>query len=502
MTYLAPETVAWNGIAFLRLKAVRWLLAAFIFWSLLMVVRIKGPGMAMMLCAAGAFALGLTRAEMARCLKAWPVLAFPLLGLLSVVWSDHPAVTFRVGVQFAMTAAIAVMLYRTLSFSGLTSALMSAGVVACLHGLSLDATRVLAGQAFVGISDAKNIMAFIAMLPVLAGVAMATHRPNGLMLRLAGLGGALLGVICVALAQSAGAYIGTGLGVGVILAAHMFVRAPADIRLILVVAMLLLLPVGILAQSVLVSQATTFSEDVLGKDTTLTGRTYMWEMAAQFFAERPVQGRGYAAFWVSGNPDAENIWARYMQPSGSGFNFHNQFVQVAVDLGLLGLTVFVGTLIVAAASFGVRLLRGSAPELPFYLGAFLALVVRLPVEAVMLMQFNIITVLFFMTMAAAIYGHESVAIRLAAPARRSLRRIRRDRGLVQAREIHHRRKRRVLRQMRTAKPAVHGPRRQGRKKTFRQTRQTTPSVQTSVEVARDQTDVHTPPAGGVTPEPA
>ena len=75
------------------------------------------------------------------------------------------------------------------------------------------------------------------------------------------------------------------------------------------------------------------------KDPTLTGRTYLWERAGDFIADNPVLGKGFAAFWLQGIPDAEGLWEYAGIASRSGFNFHNSIIEILVHLGWLGLFV-------------------------------------------------------------------------------------------------------------------------------------------------------------------
>ena len=76
-----------------------------------------------------------------------------------------------------------------------------------------------------------------------------------------------------------------------------------------------------------------------GKDVTLTGRTDLWAVAFQEIAERPVLGTGFQAFWVQGNPLAEELWAMFGIDSRSGFHFHNTLLSNAVEIGIVGVAL-------------------------------------------------------------------------------------------------------------------------------------------------------------------
>jgi O-antigen ligase len=77
--------------------------------------------------------------------------------------------------------------------------------------------------------------------------------------------------------------------------------------------------------------------DVLGKSLTLSGRTIIWEYFISRISERPWLGYGYEAFWT--NPD-EVFRARQALSFFSG-HAHSGFIDITLQLGLVGLTLFV-----------------------------------------------------------------------------------------------------------------------------------------------------------------
>jgi O-antigen ligase len=84
---------------------------------------------------------------------------------------------------------------------------------------------------------------------------------------------------------------------------------------------------------------------VAGRDATLTGRTDLWDIAVEAIGERPVLGYGYKEFW---NPDGSSD--RYKQVVGwEPSSSHNGFVEVALDLGLVGETALVLVLILGVS---------------------------------------------------------------------------------------------------------------------------------------------------------
>jgi hypothetical protein len=52
--------------------------------------------------------------------------------------------------------------------------------------------------------------------------------------------------------------------------------------------------------------------------------------------------------WVQGNPFAEELWAHFGL-SGGGFNFHNLWYEMGVDLGYLGILMSLLTVLIVSA---------------------------------------------------------------------------------------------------------------------------------------------------------
>ncbi|MBK1794450.1 O-antigen ligase family protein [Devosia sp. WQ 349] len=95
---------------------------------------------------------------------------------------------------------------------------------------------------------------------------------------------------------------------------------------VLLVGAAVALPLTIVASS-LIEELLPY----LGRDLSLSGRTKLWQIAAEAFQQRPLLGNGFRAFWFSSNPwtndfAAQQIW----KPS----HFHNGYIASAVDGGL------------------------------------------------------------------------------------------------------------------------------------------------------------------------
>jgi exopolysaccharide production protein ExoQ len=123
----------------------------------------------------------------------------------------------------------------------------------------------------------------------------------------------------------------------------------------------------------------------------------MWEWADMAIEKRPMLGVGYQAYWQPGNWGAEEIWSHDLKIDKTGYHFHNTFLQVAVDLGYVGLLVLLATLATISVRIGSCLLfsRPDAEQI-FAIAVFLFHLFRLPIEVDLFWQFQIPTVFLSM----------------------------------------------------------------------------------------------------------
>jgi O-antigen ligase len=85
--------------------------------------------------------------------------------------------------------------------------------------------------------------------------------------------------------------------------------------------------------------------DTLGKDLEFNGRVPIWILILDKAFERPWLGYGFAGFWTS--PESlyvlNNSWAGTQASIEEGVRFHahNGFIDLFIQLGLLGLSLFI-----------------------------------------------------------------------------------------------------------------------------------------------------------------
>jgi exopolysaccharide production protein ExoQ len=173
-------------------------------------------------------------------------------------------------------------------------------------------------------------------------------------------------------------------------------------------ARLLSLCAGAAFLTCILSIAFVFSDTIIGelltitgKDMTLTGRTYLWERAAELIDQNPLLGRGYGAFWFQGNPYAEGIWQHFGLIGRGGFNFHNLWYEQGVALGYIGITIALLTLLIASFRVARWAVRFPAPESFFFLSYVMLIDMRTLLETEIFSQFSYSYVIFIV---AGLYG--------------------------------------------------------------------------------------------------
>jgi exopolysaccharide production protein ExoQ len=134
--------------------------------------------------------------------------------------------------------------------------------------------------------------------------------------------------------------------------------------------------------------------DYLGKDEGLTGRTAIWAFVWSNILERPILGFGYYAFWM-GQEGPSSVW---WESTGSPiFHSHDAFLDVWVQLGLVGLVLLLVVLTLSLRR-ALSLMRSNSNSLGSWPFMFLVLMLGLSLtEAGMMKTNNIYWVVYTAT---------------------------------------------------------------------------------------------------------
>lgn len=342
----------------------------------------------------------------------WLLCLFPLFAVASVLWSENPGASLRYSLELVMTVAAAICLLigrrPNVLLKSVFLAFLAYSVASVAFGHFVGIGTNGGGMAFTGLGDGKNLLADIATLGTLVSMAVlvVSVRQKSLFWGCLSATAVALDLYMLFMARSAGAVLGLGAALVSAAGVWMACAAPRYVRVGLVVLITASGAILISAFENVSAAMVAWGLRLFDKDPTLTGRTYLWYRANDLIAQKPFFGRGYSAFWQQGNSDAEGLWQYAGITGRSGFNFHNTPIAVEVELGYVGLVIFL--LIAAAALFGLmkHVVMRPTLALSFWVGMVSYFLIRAPFEAFGTAPFYYSTALLF---AAAAIGIEKLA---------------------------------------------------------------------------------------------
>lgn len=326
-----------------------------------------------------------------------PLLILPLVALLSTLWSDAPERTLRAALQLSLTAIAAILICRRFrSDSMLLVLFLGFFAIVCLS-LPAVPDAVSHGFALAAPFESKNQLGFAAQMLLALALALAADSRQLRGARIAALLALPLCLLVLVLSQSAGARVTAALTLVTFPAFLVLARVKITTRILIVLATLVAVGLALFFLADIQAAVADFRTSVLKKDVTLTGRTYLWEFAARLSAERPLLGHGYYAFWRKGNIDAEGLWRWGGIGARSGFNFHNAFIEMRVDLGVVGETILIINCVgIAVVGFLKQLSKPSIP-MAFLLSMLTVIYVRSFTESGLIGPFSLLTLLWIST---------------------------------------------------------------------------------------------------------
>ena len=266
---------------------------------------------------------------------ALPVLSLCGLAMLSALWSQNPSLTVRRSIMLLAPALFALILYVRYSREQILRMLIIAGGIAAVSSIFVAVffpeygfDHTFADGVWQGIFPQKNVCARACVFFMLPAVVMIGRRGTFFASCVF-----LLLTLVLAKTQSK-----TGLVFALILIAAMLVfrvipQLPG--REVMLSSIFAITCCAVCA--VLLSTHFDQFMSLLGKDSTLTGRTQIWEGVTQAIAKRPSLGYGYSAFWLGMKGESANVVvaARWIVPAA-----HNGLLDLWLQLGSVGLLLF------------------------------------------------------------------------------------------------------------------------------------------------------------------
>jgi len=319
-----------------------------------------------------------------------PLLAFLMLVAASIAWSHYPAMsllgaaTTWATVIGAIALAVAIpwpdllrflgyalraILILSLAFELFVAVFIQVPVLPLWHSSAVPSeqlpsldywsmSHLFDGGKIQGIVGNSNLLAFVALIGVIVfGVQLADRRVR----LLAGWSSMALAVLAIGLTRSATVLAALAALAILVFAVWLVRRAEtraavrgAYIGVFAVIA-------GSLGLVVLLHAPIL---TLVGKTSTFTGRVHIWEAVGRLASERPLFGWG----WVS-------HWAPWVDPLGTliavdgvyQLQAHNAWMDVWMQLGVLGLVVFGALVLVTAVRTWLfatdrRILRAHSDE--------------------------------------------------------------------------------------------------------------------------------------------
>ncbi|MES1201821.1 MAG: O-antigen ligase family protein [Pseudomonadota bacterium] len=324
-----------------------------------------------------------------QCLSAfthwWPLLALPIICLASCIWSELPAESARYAAQFFFTCFTGVLLASLVPASRFLQMSFLGMLGFCV--LSIASHRMgpsFHGEVLIGFTGSKNQMGLAGFMLLMAAMGVALDNKIPALVRLLAAPAVPVALYILASTDTATAVLIAIAAAPLFIILHLSERFHPATRVGLMLAVLLVLSPLAFVWNDLVGWATDTLFNSMGKDATLTGRTYLWDRAHELIDRRPLEGHGYQAFWVGDSADTIGILRWAGLEDGRTFNFHNTYLQVAVDTGYLGLGAFILTLIaIGIGGFRQFVLRPTVATSYFFLN-FLVMVMISFTEVILL----------------------------------------------------------------------------------------------------------------------
>lgn len=277
-------------------------------------------------------------------LRAWPTLIIPIYCIVSALWAPSEADAIRKGMLFMLTSVVAIYAASRLSGRHILTVFMCVEFIAAV--LCIQRPMVVDG-AWTGVFGQKNALAVHMFVLYICGLGVMLDKGSNRWFRLFALLAAPMGLALILLAKSATTTLLVIGATGAMLG-HAFFWQPA--KRIPHMRTLVLLAGAVLALSVMLVLFGFMNFDLkdnllaaLGKDSTLTGRTYLWETAERVMKEHPLTGVGADGFWRSEYGLANSITRYFHYETYVKFSFHNSYLENGVAFGYPGYwaTVFI-----------------------------------------------------------------------------------------------------------------------------------------------------------------
>ena len=278
--------------------------------------------------------------------RAWPTLILPVMCIISTIWAPSANEAIRKGLLLGLTGVIAVYAASRLSARQIVSVYFLGETLGAL----LSAVQPNAAYgAWTGIFGQKNYLALHMFILYTTGLVIAFDRESNVWLRYSTILFIPLAAGLIFLSKSTTTILLMGATTAA-LVGHALIWEPASrvkhMRTLIVASAVVF---GVTASLLLFG---LFQVDVMdtllrsfGKDSTLTGRTFIWDWGRRIMNENPWTGVGANGFWRPEIGIANQILSHFQYALFTKFSFHNSFIENGVQFGYPG---YYATMFIAA----------------------------------------------------------------------------------------------------------------------------------------------------------
>jgi exopolysaccharide production protein ExoQ len=285
--------------------------------------------------------------------------------VFSETWSHAPDITLRRSIALAGTTLCGVWLAGRFRGRELMEILgWAMGIVAVLSllfALLIPELGVHQGGdfdgAWRGIYQQKNGLGKMMVLGTLTFVLLALREEGRARRKWQA-----LALLCAALVILSTSTTSTLILGALILLVPLYRGLASRSRWLVPVALAIALPVVGIALAVITDVEAALG--LFGKNTTLTGRTELWEYAAATIGDRLWYGYGYGAFWQV-STRAQGIYAAI---GWDAWHAHNGLLELGLNLGLIGILLFLAGYVTGLFRGTAALLSGAREEGIWILG--------------------------------------------------------------------------------------------------------------------------------------
>lgn len=271
--------------------------------------------------------------------KHWVLFLLAIMAMVSAFWAPNANEAIRKGLLWAMTVIVAIYIAGRLSRRQIIIIYFFIEFAACL--MSAANPRVAEGGGFmIGIFDQKNVLATHMMFLMASATALAFNKEVNGWLRLLAVAIMPVAVYLILGSKSATVLVFT-IAMMFAFIVHAFIWQPFQkiphlrtfitLFFTMLVTLIILVVFGLMELDV---KEALF--DALGKDSTLTGRTMLWDRAKEIMKHNP-WGLGANGFWQPNVGAANTITKFFHYKMFVKFSFHNSYLEIGTQLGYLGM---------------------------------------------------------------------------------------------------------------------------------------------------------------------